>query len=207
MQEMQILSYPSNPSSDVGDLFVNTSWKKVLSPAHVSLTFSALDRWWGCNPYRACSHPTTRVIDAKGLNMDQKVLKMLVLNIKHLTFRLKNLQIRGKKFWRGVVDQFCKIVCDKHSDREGRKRDWGIKTPPPHRHRAFKISHSSPSSMWEAVGRRPLHGLLSDKVTRWSSRPVPSPETWAPANQSLRQMPSQACCTQYGGLGSWYIHR
>ena len=141
-QEMQILSYPSNHSSDAGDLFVNTSWRKVLSPAHVSITFSALDRWWGCNPYRACSHPTTRVIDAKGLNMGQKLLKMLVLNIKHLTFRLKNLQIRGKSFGEGGVvemvvspplfaDQFRKIVCDRLFDTEGRKRDWGINTPPP----------------------------------------------------------------------------
>ena len=56
--------------------------------------------------------------------MDQKVLKMLVFNIKHLTFRLKNLQIRGKSFGEGGVvemvvspplfaDQFRKIVCDR----------------------------------------------------------------------------------------------
>ena len=56
--------------------------------------------------------------------MDQKKLKMSVLNIKHLTFRLKKLQIRGKSFGEGGVvemvvspplfaDQFRKIVCDR----------------------------------------------------------------------------------------------
>ena len=62
------------------------------------------------------------------------MLKMLVLNIKHLTLCPRKMQISGIGFGEGGVvemvvspplfaDQIRKIVCDRLFDTEGRKRD------------------------------------------------------------------------------------